>query len=253
MGLRELCDALMMFLYPPRCPACGRYLEQRGAWCSGCLAHAHAVRRLRMTTDERAVLAEAWALGVYDGALKQLVQQLKYRKRMETLPYVQTFLRSVAPEFFRQCLLFPSALGSKETSGANSMRGTIAANSACATPPLVAVPVPLYAKKERQRGFNQTELLFRDELAAHGIPMERLLVRTRATKPQYGLSKDERKVNMRGAFAVLEEKKGAVRGRDILLLDDIYTTGVTCAECARALKRAGAARIVALALTSGQK
>ena len=83
--------------------------------------------------------------------------------------------------------------------------------------------------------------------------MERLLVRTRATKPQYGLSKDERRENMRGAFSVPAEKQQDVRGRDVLLLDDIYTTGVTCAECAASLKAASARRVIVLALTSGQR
>lgn len=237
MGVRALYESLMMFLYPPRCPACGRYVEARGAWCPSCLAQAHAVRRLRMTLGERDVITEAWALGVYEGALKLLVQRLKYRKRMATLPYVQTFLRSVEHDFFKKSLL---ASQKNDASDAHAAH-------------LIAVPVPLYKKKEQQRGFNQTELLFQTFLAAHGIPMERLLARTRATRPQYGLSKEERKKNMKGAFAVSEEKRGAVQDRDILLLDDIYTTGVTCAECARALKEAGARRIVVLALTSGQK
>ena len=238
MILRRIYEALMMFLYPPHCPACGKYLERRGAWCADCLAGANAVRRLRMTVEEREVVTEAWALGIYDGALKKLVQQLKYRKHMDVLPYVQTFLQSVERDFFQKCLL----AAPKACDNATGARAT----------KFVAVPVPLYRQKEQQRGFNQTELLFKQWLTDHGIVMERLLIRTRATRPQYGLSKDERKTNMRGAFAVPEEKRHDVQDRDILLLDDIYTTGVTCAECARALKKAGAHRVIALALTSGQ-
>ncbi|WP_294151309.1 ComF family protein [uncultured Selenomonas sp.] len=212
-------DILLNFLFPPRCPACERYVEVRGGWCAACLAKAAAVRRLR-------TIAEAWALGIYEGALRDLVRHLKYQKKMDALPYLQTFLHAVEEDFFR---------------------------AADVSPHPVAVPVPLFAAKEKKRGFNQTELIFKDWLKEHAIPMERLLVRTRATKPQYGLSKEERRENLRGAFSVPAEKQQDVRGRDVLLLDDIYTTGVTCAECARALKKAGARNIIVLALTSGQK
>lgn len=219
-------DILLNFLFPPRCPACERYVEVRGGWCAACLAKAAAVRRLRITFEERDTIAEAWALGIYEGALRDLVRHLKYQKKMDALPYLQTFLHAVEEDFFR---------------------------AADVPPHPVAVPVPLFAAKEKKRGFNQTELIFKDWLKEHAIPMERLLVRTRATKPQYGLSKEERRENLRGAFSVPAEKQQDVRGRDVLLLDDIYTTGVTCAECARALKKAGARNIIVLALTSGQK
>lgn len=219
-------DILLNFLFPPRCPACERYVEVRGGWCAACLAKAAAVRRLRITFEERDTIAEAWALGIYEGALRDLVRHLKYQKKMDALPYLQTFLHAVEEDFFR---------------------------AADVPPHPVAVPMPLFAAKEKKRGFNQTELIFKDWLKEHAIPMERLLVRTRATKPQYGLSKEERRENLRGAFSVPAEKQQDVRGRDVLLLDDIYTTGVTCAECARALKKAGARNIIVLALTSGQK
>ena len=219
-------ETLLNFLFPPRCPACQRYVEERGGWCEACLAEAAAVRRLRMAFEERDVISEAWALGIYEGALRDLVRHLKYQKKMDTLPYLRGFLHAVEEDFFRAADI-PSRA--------------------------IAVPVPLSAAKEKKRGFNQTELIFKSWLAEHKIPMERLLVRTRATKPQYGLSKDERRENMRGAFSVPAEKQQDVRGRDVLLLDDIYTTGVTCAECARALKKAGARNIIVLALTSGQK
>lgn len=226
MSIYDILEALLLFFFPPHCPACRRYQKARGAWCENCLKEANAVRRLRLTLEERDALTEAWALGRYEGALQNLIRRLKYQGRKETLPYIETFLRSVEDEFFRKCLPIKN---------------------------LIATPVPLHPAKERKRGFNQTELLFLPWLAAHGIPLRRLLLRTRATKPQYGLSKDARKENMKGAFAVPDDAKCDVRGKDLLLLDDIFTTGVTCAECARALKSAGARRVIALALTSGQK
>ena len=219
-------ETLLNFLFPPRCPACQRYVEVRGGWCTSCLTEAAAVRRLQLSVEERDVISEAWALGVYEGALRDLVRHLKYQRRRETLPCITTFLHAVEADFFR---------------------------AAGIPPVLIAVPVPLFRTKEKKRGFNQTELLFRDWLKEHAIPMERLLVRTRATRPQYGLTKEERRENMRDAFAVDSQKQQDIRGRNILLLDDIFTTGATCAECARALKKDGAQKIIVLALTSGQK
>lgn len=114
----------------------------------------------------------------------------------------------------------------------------------------LAVPVPLHPAKERQRGFNQTELIFRDWLALRDIPMRRLLVRTRPTPPQYGLTRQARQENLRGAFALAAGAAAELHGRDVLLLDDIFTTGTTAAACARVLLRGGVRSVSALVLAS---
>ncbi len=114
---------------------------------------------------------------------------------------------------------------------------------------IVVVPVPLFASKERQRGFNQSEMLARGALAAmrRSRPAMRVrlcagaLERRRATESQAGLNSHQRRVNVRGAFFVPHPAE--VDGRDVLLIDDIYTTGATARACTRALKSAGAARV----------
>lgn len=114
---------------------------------------------------------------------------------------------------------------------------------------LVVVPVPLFASKQRERGFNQSEMLARGALAAmrRSRPAMRLrlcagaLERRRSTESQAGLSSHQRRVNVRGAFFVPHPSE--VDGRDVLLIDDIYTTGATARACTRALKSAGAARV----------
>jgi ComF family protein len=109
---------------------------------------------------------------------------------------------------------------------------------------ILVIPVPLYKGKRRQRGFNQAELIARAALKACAAG-ERLLLatdtllRTRATESQIGLTSHQRRENMRGAFAVAAE----VTGREIVLVDDVYTTGTTATECARVLRKAGAARV----------
>lgn len=116
------------------------------------------------------------------------------------------------------------------------------------------VPVPLFRSRERQRGFNQARLLA-EGLARHlskGRGKKRLrvaahvLARTRQTRPQVGLKPSERRENVRGAFTAI--KPECLQGRQVVLVDDVMTTGATLSACARALKQGGARTVFALAL-----
>jgi ComF family protein len=111
---------------------------------------------------------------------------------------------------------------------------------------VLVVPVPLHVRRLRERGFNQSEMIARVALKLN--PVESRLVicpkaleRRRETRSQIGLSSHQRRENMRGAFAVIESER--VYGHEILLVDDVLTTGTTASECARVLRRAGASKI----------
>lgn len=109
--------------------------------------------------------------------------------------------------------------------------------------PLV-VPVPLHKTRRRSRGFNQSVLIA--HAAVRQLPqrlevLNGALVRQRDTISQVGLSREERIENVRDAFRVAQPSR--VNGRDILLVDDVMTTGTTLSECARVLKQAGAKRV----------
>jgi ComF family protein len=113
---------------------------------------------------------------------------------------------------------------------------------------IVVVPVPLHASKQAQRGFNQAEIIARSALKQLSRPNSKrfdlstgVLRRERNTESQIGLTSHQRRENLRGAFAVSDPAR--IVNRDILLIDDVYTTGTTASECARVLLRAGAARV----------
>ena len=223
--IKCIVDSVCDFLFPPHCPACGAYAEKKGAWCPACLAAAVRVRQLPLGAEHWGVISEAWAFGLYHGPLRALLLPLKFQKRRAGLPAIRTFLAAAEESLPR----------------ADWMPG-------------VVVPVPLYAEKEKERGGNQTEMIFREWLEAQGWTWRRALVRTRATLPQFGLSAVERAENIKGAFAVADDGSAAeFAGKTVLLVDDIFTTGATIAECAKALRKAGAARVVAWTLASDRK
>ncbi len=109
------------------------------------------------------------------------------------------------------------------------------------------VPVPLHLRRLQERGFNQSLLLARVISRVHKIPVEfNVLERIRYTQPQTQLSGSERERNMRGAFRVRKNLFPA--GNNILLIDDVFTSGATVGECARVLKEAGARQVQVLTL-----
>jgi ComF family protein len=112
--------------------------------------------------------------------------------------------------------------------------------------PDVIVPVPLHRRRERERGFNQSELLAKGIAKRTGMPMETgVLARTRNTAPQVTMkSPEQRRENIAGAFECI----GDVAGKRVLLIDDVVTTGATVAACSVPLRDAGASSIWVLSL-----
>jgi ComF family protein len=162
----------------------------------------------------------ARAAGVYCGALMAMIHQLKYRACLALIDPLAMLLR----EAFH-CHWNPAAIE-------------------------VVLPVPLHVRRLRKRGFNQAQLIVdawaradrEEDRSGPCFPKgRRVIIRSRATPPQTGLGKPERRHNIGRAFTVTDE--GAVAGCRILLVDDVYTTGATADEAARTLMRSGAASV----------
>ncbi len=109
------------------------------------------------------------------------------------------------------------------------------------------IPVPLHIKRLRERGFNQSLILARALAKKWQIPINfSLLKRHKSTLTQTGLHKTERKQNIKGAFEVNDKK--IIAGKNIILVDDVYTTGATINECAKTMIKAGAQKVTVLTL-----
>jgi competence protein ComFC len=203
---------LLDLLFPPACFGCHR----RGEWlCADC---RRDLPRLGPDGALRAGvggLAASWSAYAFDGALRGAIHRLKYAGARH---YAEPLGELLADSW-----VFGEMAGARAD---------------------VVVPVPLHPRRESERGYNQSLLLARELGADRCLPVDdRALQRTRDTASQTRLSAAKRRENVAGAF---QAERGRVAGRRVLLVDDVQTTGSTLAECAAALRRAGATEVWAV-------
>ncbi len=110
----------------------------------------------------------------------------------------------------------------------------------------LVVHVPVHVARARQRGYDQAALIARSAARHLGLPQAPILVRERATIAQFDLDRGDREANVEGAFGVVPTRAVDPRGRWVLLVDDVVTTGATLAACATALEGAGALAVSAI-------
>ena len=232
IALRRLGD----FLLPPLCLACRTRLADHDTLCADCWGDICFIRppvcdRLGIplpyelgpeAVSTAALLRppvydRARAVATYDGAMRALIHRLKYADSHEGVRLFGRWLAHAGSELIEGAALI--------------------------------LPVPLSRGRLFRRRFNQAALLAGALARETGIPHEPLILeRIRATRSQVGLSAEERRLNVAGAFRVHERGKRLIAGRRVLLVDDVITTGATVEACAQALKGAGASGVDVLAL-----
>lgn len=230
-SLQTAASLLLDVAFPPTCPACGQGASD--GFCRGCsedldvfsgpacrrcatplLATAPAADDCPACRAERWAFDEAVALGAYDGLLRRLVLDAK---RPAGEGAVVELGRMTAREHRGRILAYADA---------------------------VVVPTPQHWRRRLLRRADGVAA-FAGALAGElGLPCRSVLRRTRPTRRQTEVAPSDRRANVRGAFRVTRNARLA--GRTVLLTDDVLTTGSTCHAAAQALKRAGAARVVAV-------
>lgn len=224
-------------IVPPVCLDCRAALSDHHALCAQCWRDIAFIRaplceRLGIPlpfdtggpTVSAAALASppdydrARAATHFAGTARRLIHGLKFSDRQEVRVLLGSWMLSAAHELLGDTHLI--------------------------------VPVPLSRRRLFWRKFNQAAVLAHAIGRRSGLPVATaVLRRRRATRPQVGLTRAQRRANVEGAFAVSKRRRALIEGHNILLIDDVITTGATVNACARALKRAGAARVDVLAVS----
>ena len=235
--MQTLKEAFLNLFFPLFCVICGRPLEldNRVFLCSGCLAQ---VRRIHDSACEKcgrpdcAGLCQecrktdlyytiARAAGIYDGVLRECIHKLKYGGELYLAKTLVSFMVDTLREFpaLAECDLI--------------------------------VPVPLHRVRERERGFNQAYLLAKGISNVLKIDIScGNLRRIREKTPQTDLPRSLRLSNVREIFGVRDSSE--FEGKELLLVDDVFTTGSTVNECSKTLIEAGAGKISILTAARGE-
>lgn len=233
----RIVEALLDAVYPPTCPICDRVIAKPAKVCEDCrkkLNYIQSPRCLKcgkpVENDETEVCYDcskrkhAFERGValwgYTDETRNSIYRFKYQNcRVYSKVYVEEMIDSL---------------------------GDIIKSWKCEA----ILPVPIHARKLRERGFNQAELLAKDLSEILGIKMDAgILARNRYTKPQKELDDNERIKNLENAFIIQEN---VVQYKRVLLVDDIYTTGATIDSCAKVLKEKGVEEVYVVCLCIGQ-
>lgn len=223
----RLYERLMNVVYPPKCIFCGQLLEHDVALhiCSSCYEKLPFAKETLLTTTQDGEISScdgAISVFQYTGMVKDSLIRFKFYNKPG---YYRTYARLIAYRLNKVADVKEYGL---------------------------VLSVPLHRKKEASRGYNQAFLVSKAlsrELKL--IECSGLLKRSKYTETQRLLDKQQRNRNVKGAFTVAAFKN--IKGKSVLLVDDILTTGSTVEECSRMLKQAGAIKVTAVVVATGRK
>ncbi len=207
------------FIAPTGCVSCDEKVAFRALFCPACM--------VSVGWEEKAS-DDDWSVFVYGGAVATAITRMKYGGRLDLAPRLGAMMASAVAGQSR-------ALISRQVEALASVD--------------VVVPVPMHPHRLVERGFDQAALLAHPiarQLQVAYAPLA--LMRTRATLPQASLDRENRIANVRAAFGCRQPH--LVRGRHVLLVDDVRTTGATLRACAVVLNNSGATRVSTLVLAN---
>lgn len=211
-SLCEKCMPSVVYIVSPFCLKCGRQLPQNIKFNSDC----------KICRNEYFKFSMCRSVMQYNETAESLIKKFKYQGK-----------RNIAP--FLVDLIF----GYFNTADEN-----ILAEKRFD----IVTSVPLHVSKQKQRGYNQAQVLALEIADRLKIPYDDILNRVRATDSQTGKNKKDRKTNVKKAFKVISTKKEKIVGTNILLIDDVFTTGSTVNECSKTLLYAKANSVTVLTL-----
>ncbi|WP_205481516.1 double zinc ribbon domain-containing protein [Sphingomonas arenae] len=216
---------LLDFALPPRCAACGTIVADVDLFCGSCWPEIHFLSGGCQRCAQPLEATEAELCGachVDAGALDRIRAAVEYGEAARSIAIRLKYGR--------------------KTGLARTMAAYMRRPLGDLPPDALLVPVPLHRVRLWERGFNQAALIARQLQKTSGNPADMMLLqRVKRTPKLKGMSPAERRRAVSGAFAVRQGQE--VRGRSIILVDDVYTTGSTAEACARLLKRKGAASV----------
>lgn len=221
--LRSAWQSLLELLYPYRCPICNKIVEAKLQLCSACLS----VVDIRFVNAD--IVADRHIEGLIFGMHYRQIKHVLHAAKFENKPQALTALAAA----------FAASWSREHSEMLSGVYGVELTDCIC-------VVVPTDYKRRLRRGYDIPELLFAAWMEQECLTYHNILRRIRFTAPQFELNRSERRLNVANSVEAIVD----VQGKNVILLDDIFTTGASMNEAARALKLKGARKIVAIAFAS---